>query len=36
MLPHLIALALTVATIVLPVWLLRFVYRCAKKPATRR
>jgi hypothetical protein len=36
MLPHLIAVALTAGTIVVPVCLLRFVYRFVKKPATRR
>lgn len=36
MLLHLIAVALFVATIAAPLCLLRFVYRFAKKPATRR
>jgi hypothetical protein len=36
MLVHLIAVALTVGTIVVPVCLFRFVYRFLKKPETRR
>ena len=36
MLVHLIAVALTVGTIAVPLWLFRFVYRFVKKPATRR
>jgi len=36
MLVHLIAVALTVATIVVPVCLFRLVYRFVKKPVTRR
>ena len=36
MLSHLIAITLTVGTIVVPVYLFRFVYRFMKKPATRR
>jgi len=33
---HLITVALVVGTIAVPVYLLRFVYRFMKKPATRR
>ena len=36
MLVHLIAVALTIGTILVPVCLFRFVYRFVKKPATRR
>ena len=36
MLSHLIAITLSVATIVVPVCLFRFVYRFVKKPATQR
>jgi len=36
MLVHLIAVTLTVGTIVVPVCLFRFVFRFLKKPATRR
>jgi hypothetical protein len=36
MLVHLIAVALVVGTIVVPVCLFRFVYRFVKKPATQR
>ena len=36
MLVHLIAVALTVGTIVVPVCVFRFAYRFVKKPATRR
>ena len=36
MLLHLIAVALVVGTIVVPLCLLRFVYRFVKKPAARR
>ncbi len=37
MLLHLIAVALIVGTIAVPLWLLRFVYRFVKNPpATRR
>ena len=36
MLVHLIAVTLTVSTIVVPVCLFRFVYRFLKMPATRR
>jgi len=36
MLLHLIAVALLVATIAVPLCLLRFAYRFVKKPATRR
>jgi len=36
MLSHLIAITLTVGTIVVPVCLFRLVYRFVKKPAIRR
>ena len=36
MLVHLIAVALVIGTIAVPVYLGRFVYRLVKKPATRR
>jgi len=36
MLVHLFAVALVVGTIAAPVYLVRFVYRFVKKPATRR
>jgi len=36
MLLHLIAVALVVGTIAVHLYLLRFVYRVVKKPATRR
>jgi len=36
MLVHLIAVTLVVGTIAIPVYVVRFVYRFAKKPATRR
>jgi len=36
MLLHLIAVGLVVGTIVVPLWLLRFVYGLVKKPASRR
>ena len=36
MLLHVIAVALVVGTIAVPLCLLRFVYRFVKKPATRR
>ena len=36
MLVHLIAVALVIGTIAVPVYLVRFVYRFVKKPAARR
>lgn len=36
MLAHLIGVALVVGTIAVPVYLVRFVHRFLKKPATRR
>lgn len=36
MLVHLIAVALVVGTIAIPMYLVRFVYGFVKKPATRR
>jgi hypothetical protein len=36
MLLHLLAVALVVGTVAVPLWLLRFVYHFVMKPATRR